>query len=97
MPNPPYSGFVLIARENADGIAFRVWTWDELIADNKDDATGDQVVGMEIPPSPIGFADSLTQARPHPTRHRTFTVATRTAAGNRIKQIVDLVCPDTPA
>jgi hypothetical protein len=97
MPNPPYSGLVLIARDTQDGITFRVWTWEELVADNLVDAVNGQVVGLEVPPSPIGFAQSLTQANPPPTRHRAQSVATRGAAVTRFQQLVNLVFPDIPA
>ena len=93
MANPPYSGFVLIARETQDGIGFRAFVWDEKIATAIAQVTTDQVVGGEIPPSPAGFIQTLTGA--NPSRYFERTVATRTAAKTATGQLIDTAFPET--
>jgi hypothetical protein len=95
MPNPPYSGVVIVIRENQDGLSTRAYVWDEKIAATLAAVTGDQVVGGEIPPSPSGFVQTLTGANPSRYFERQFT--TRTVAKQQTGLLIDSAFPDTAA
>jgi hypothetical protein len=93
MPNPPYSGFVVVAVETQDGISVRAFAWDDMIAVNSNTGVGE--VGMEIPPSPVGFLDFLRRAKP--TRSWNRHASVRSAAKTYLSQLIDSVMPDTTA
>lgn len=95
MANPPYSGCVIIMRENQDGISIRAFSWDEKIAAALAGSQPGQIVGMEIPPSPAGLIQSLQAGNPDRTIER--QVANRTGAKSVTGIIIDAVMPETAA
>ena len=98
MAAAPHSGFILVAKETADGILFTVWGWDDLlIEDESQRSAPEQIVGMEIPPSPIGLFQSLTASLPKPTIHKTQHVTTRAVASTRFTQLINQLFAEVPA
>lgn len=89
MPNPPYSGGVLVITENQDGFTVKVVHWDEVI---QDDGTG-----HDIPPAPAGLIQALLRSVPNPTFYRGRNCATRTTLKAALAQYVDAKFPDSAA
>lgn len=85
MPNPPYSGGVIIIKENQDGLDVRVTHWDDVPA------------GTPIPPSHAGLEHTMFMAQPAPSVTIERMPATRSALKTAFAQYVDTKFPDTPA
>lgn len=98
MAAPPYSGFVLIAEETSDGILFKVWGWDDLNIETEAGRTNaNQVVGLQIPPSPIGLDAALTASVPAATLKKTQHVATQSIASTRFAALLSALMTEVPA
>jgi len=89
MANPPYSGFILIVRENQDGGNAKVYGYVDVLE------------GQPIPKGVIGLEHSLfsgldtikTPADKYFDRNFTTRTALKTAVG----QLIDAMLPDTAA
>ena len=89
MANPPYSGFILIARENQDGITAKVYIFSDVPE------------GSPIPRNVAGLETSLFNAidtsKTPPDSFIERSVATRSAFKTAVGQLVDSKFPDTAA
>lgn len=91
MANPPYSGSVIIIRENADGLAFDLFHWADVPED------------MSIPPAgPLSAKNmvgrSLEGTSPQVvTKRNSRMCTTRAEAKTKFGQFLDQNFPDTPA
>lgn len=83
MANPPYSGGIIILKENQDGIDARVFHWDEVLQ------------GTPIPKGVVGLENSMFNAGVDFVAERMVT--TRTALKTAFAQYIDAKFPDTPA
>lgn len=83
MPNPPYSGGVIILKENQDGINARVYHFDEVAA------------GTPIPKGVAGLENMMVAAGVD--FHAERMTATRSALKTAFGQYIDAKFPDTPA
>lgn len=90
MPNPPYSGGVVVIEENSDGFNVRVYHWSELLTE---DGTG----YGEVPPAPSGLKQALARSSPNPDFVKFRNAASRTALKTAFGQYVDAKFPDSPA
>lgn len=99
MPNPPYSGFILIAVEGQDGVRLEAWAYDERIATTvaEMNANAGSRIGYSVPNSPVGLRETLANATEGATRYFQRSVTTRTAAKTASGQLIDAVFPDTAA
>lgn len=87
MPNPPYSGTVIIIKENQDGLNVKCWNYAE-IPD-----------GTPMPKGPAALESALFTAmdtsKGDTHIHRMFS--TRTATKTGFGQLIDAKFPDTGA
>jgi len=81
MPNPPYSGGIIIIKENQDGINARVFHWDEVSN------------GTPIPKGVAGLENLMFNAGVDFVAERMCT--TRAALKTAFGQYVDAKFPDT--
>ena len=82
MPNPPYSGGVIILKENQDGINVRVYHWDDVTP------------GTPIPKGLGGFEQLMFNSGID--FHAERQPATRAALKTAFSAYVDAKFPDTP-
>ena len=89
MPNPPYSGFVLIVRENQDGGNAKCYIFNEVAE------------GSPIPRGVAGFEtmlySGLDTAKVPKDAFVERNFSSRTGLKNGLGVIIDVVLPDTAA
>ena len=83
MPNPPYSGGIVIIKENQDGLDARVYHWDEVVA------------GTPIPKGVAGLDHAMFNNGVD--FHAERMCATRTALKTAFSSYIDAKYPDSPA
>lgn len=97
MPNPPYSGFILLAVEGQDGVELEAWVYDERIATTLAQITQNPgaKLGFVVPPTPIGLRETLTDSGA--TQYFDRRAANRTIAKTMTSALIDIAFPDTAA
>lgn len=103
MAAAPYSSFLLLASETADGILFSVWSWKDLFIEDESQRSGDpilgplQVVGAAVPPLDIDLEAVAKRAQPTATLIKTQHVVTRSEGTTRFGQLLQSQMGQVPA
>lgn len=86
MPNPPYSGSVIILRENADGFAIDMFHWADLPEGTPIPPRGNIIQALTAKAA----VDGVT------LNHEQRTAATRANLITKFTNFVNAKFPDTP-
>lgn len=97
MPNPPYSGFVLMAVEGQDGLELEAYVYDERIATALAQIAQNPgaKLGFVVPPTPIGLRETLSDSGA--TQYFNRRAANRATAKTMTSALIDIAFPDTAA